>query len=238
MQTYIRIYKRPVFLHIICMGKPVRSLEPQQARSRESLRRLLQASAEVLGHHGLAGATIPRIASHAGLTPGAVYRRFKNKDVLLETMVLRLMEDQDKDLRRSITAEMATEIPFSVLAEQIINGMFVSYRNNAGLLRAVRQFGHEREGTPFWRKVTKLEARTLDYGIDLLVKSRGEVKHPNPRAAIGLAVMMTVGAMWELVVTPPDPKIWKGLIPTDDKTLQRELTRSFLSYLGVGRNGG
>jgi len=166
-----------------------------------------------------------------------VYRRFKNKDVLLETMVLRLLEDQDKDLRRSVTVEMATEIPFPVLAEQIINGMFVSYRNNAGLLRAVRQFAHERESTPFWRKVTKLEARTLEYGIDLLVKSRGEVKHPSPRAAIGLSLVMTVGAMWELVVTPPDRKVWKGLIPTDEKTLQRELTRSFLSYLGVERKG-
>jgi AcrR family transcriptional regulator len=81
-------------------------LEPQQAQSRESLRRLLQAAAEVLGQHGLAGTTIPRIANHAGLTPGAVYRRFKNKDVLLETMILRLLEDQEKDLRQSITPEL------------------------------------------------------------------------------------------------------------------------------------
>jgi len=51
------------------------SLAPQQARSRESLRKLLKAAAEVLGQHGLDGATIPRIAAHAGLTPGAIYRR-------------------------------------------------------------------------------------------------------------------------------------------------------------------
>jgi len=217
------------------MSEHDRSLAPQQARSRESLKRLLQAAAEVLGQHGLAGATIPRIANHAGLTPGAVYRRFKNKDVLLETMILHLLEDQDTDLRQSITTQMAADIPFPVLAEQIIGGMLISYRKNAGLLRAVRQFGHERQGTAFWRKVTKLEARTLEYGVDLLVNSRGEIKHPNPRAAIGLAVVMTVGALWELVVTPPDPKVWNGLIPTDDKTLQRELTRSFLSYLGVDK---
>ena len=217
--------------------KKDRSLEPQQARSRESLRRLLQAAAEVLGQHGLAGATIPRIANHAGLTPGAVYRRFASKDVLLETMIVQLLEDQEKDLRQSITPEMAAEIPFAVLAEQLINSMLVSYRKNAGLLRAVRQFGHEREGTPFWRKVMKLDARTLEYGIDLLLRSRGEVRHPQPRAAIGLALVMTVGAMWELVVTPPDTKIWKGLIPTDDVTLQRELTRSLLNYLGVERKG-
>jgi AcrR family transcriptional regulator len=220
------------------MDKPDRSLEPQQARSRESLRRLLQAAAEVLGQHGLKGATIPRIAKHAGLTPGAVYRRFKNKDVLLETMILRILEDQDANLRQSVTAEMAAEIPFPVLAEQIINGMVLSYRSQAGLLRAVRQFAQDRQGTTFWRKVTRLEARTLEYGIDLLVSSRGEIKHPNPRAAIGLAVVMTVGALWELVVSPVDPKVWKGLIPDDDQTLRRELTRSFLSYLGVERKGG
>ena len=46
------------------------SLAPQQARSRESLRKLLKAAAEVVGQHGLENATIPRIASHAGLTPG------------------------------------------------------------------------------------------------------------------------------------------------------------------------
>jgi hypothetical protein len=70
------------------------------------------------------------------------------------------------------------------------------------------------------------------------VSSRGEIKHPNPRAAVGLAVVMTVGALWELVVSPVDRKVWKGLIPDDDQTLKRELTRSFLSYLGVERKGG
>ena len=153
-------------------------------------------------------------------------------------MILRLLEDQDKELRQSITAEMAAEIPLPILAEQIINGMLVSYRSKAGLLRAVRQFAQDREGTPFWRKVTKLEARTLDYGVNLLVNSRGEIKHPNPRAAIGLALVMTVGALWELVVTRPDPKLWVGLIPIDEQTLKRELTRSFLNYLGVARKGG
>ena len=64
-----------------------KTLEPQQARSRESTRKLLKAAAEVLGQHGLEGTTIPRIAQHAGLTPGAVYRRFPDKDALLEAVV-------------------------------------------------------------------------------------------------------------------------------------------------------
>ena len=41
--------------------------------------------------------------------------------------------------------------------------------------------------------------------------------------------------MWEVVVNPRDTKLWRGLLPKDDKTLKGELTKSFLSYLGVER---
>jgi AcrR family transcriptional regulator len=217
------------------MPRKVKTLEPQQERSRESLRRLLKAAAEVLGQHGVAGATIPRIAAHAALTPGAVYRRFRNKDVLLETMILQIMEDQDKHLRQSITTAMAAEIPFAILAEQVINRLLVSYRANAGLLRAIRQFVQGSEGTPFWKKVSKLEARTLEYVVDLLVIGKGEIRHPDPRAAVGLGMVMIVGALWELVVNPPNARLWKGLVPGNDKDLRQELTRSFLSYLATER---
>src|SRR5258708_27103125 len=160
---------------IFFMPKKIKTLEPQQERSRESLRRLLKAAAEVLGQHGVAGATIPRIASHASLTPGAVYRRFRNKDVLLETMILQIMEDQDRYIRQSMTTTMAAEIPIAVLAGQVINNLLISYRKNAGLLRAVRQFVQGREGSPFWKKATKLELRSVEYGVDLLVTRKGEI---------------------------------------------------------------
>jgi hypothetical protein len=42
---------------------------------------------------------------------------------------------------------------------------------------------------------------------------------------------MIVGALWELVVYPPNARVWKGLVPASDKELQQELTRSLLSYL-------
>lgn len=45
--------------------------------------RLLDAGARVLREAGLAGATIERIAAAAGLTHGAVYRHFPNRDALL-----------------------------------------------------------------------------------------------------------------------------------------------------------
>ena len=218
------------------MRRPGRTLAPQQARSRESLNKLLKAAVEVLGQHGIAGTTIPRIAAHAGLTPGAVYRRFRNKDVLLETAILRILEDQRKVLLLSLPVEAAVEIPFPTLAEQVINSLVVSYRVNARLLRAVRQFLQDNEGTAFWKKASNLEMLTFEHLVAIFVTSGSEIKHSEPRAAAALALMMVSATLWEVVVNPGDAKLWKGLLPKDDRALKGELTRAFLSYLGVERN--
>jgi AcrR family transcriptional regulator len=210
-----------------------KTLAPQQARSRESLRKLLKAAAEVLGQHGLEGATIPRIARHAGLTPGAIYRRFPDKEALLETMIIGILERNDKRLRMMLTPDMARQIPLPVFAEQLINSMLVSYRANAALLRAIRQFAQGRDRTSFYRKVSKLEMSTYQYLVDLFLVHRKEIKHANPQMAVSFALMMLISTLIELIFVDHDMQNWQVVIPKDDLTLKRELLRSFLNYLGV-----
>src|SRR5215475_4385601 len=118
----------------------MKPLAPRQARSRESERKLLKAATEVLGQHGVDGATIPRIAQHAGLTPGAVYRRFPDKNALLETVVQTILENQDSHLRVALSPVMTQQIPLPVLTEQFISSMLLSRRVHAGLLRGLREF--------------------------------------------------------------------------------------------------
>jgi AcrR family transcriptional regulator len=107
-----------------------KSLEPRQERSRESLRRLRRATAEVLGQHGLDGTTIPRIAAHAGLTPGAIYRRFRDKDALIEAVILGLLERQDERIEQAFAVSRAGDIPLAAFAEQLIGTLVLSYRAN------------------------------------------------------------------------------------------------------------
>jgi AcrR family transcriptional regulator len=210
-----------------------RTLEPQQERSRESLQKLLRAAIEVLGQHGVEGTTIPRIADHAGLTPGSVYRRFHDKEALLETAILGLLERQDEVLRAT-TPELAREIPLRVFTEQIINSVVVSYRARAPLLRAIRQFVRDRLRSPFGRKASRLEIRTSEQLIDLFMAHADRIKHPEPRRAIAVALLMVTSTVFELVVAHQDLSEWKHLLPVnDDQAVKRELTRAFLSYLGV-----
>jgi AcrR family transcriptional regulator len=210
-----------------------KTLAPQQARSRESTRKLLKAAAEVLGQHGVEGTTIPRIAQHAGLTPGAIYRRFPDKDALLETVILGIFERQDERLRMMLTPAMARQIPLAVFAEQLINNMLVSYRANARLLRALRQFVQGRDHTSFYRKVAKLEMDTYRYLVDLFLVHRKEVKHPDPQMAVSFALVVLISTLIELILVDNELKNWQAVIPKDDQSLKRELLRSFLSYLGI-----
>lgn len=215
------------------MPKVKKTLEPQQARSRESLEKLLKAATEVLGQHGVEGTTIPRIARHAGLTPGSVYRRFHNKEALLETAILRLLELQEKGVR-SLTPEMAREIPLRVFADQVINSIVFAYRSRAPLIRAMRQFVRGRPHNAFWRKASRREIQSYERLLDLFMTHSERIKHPDPRRAVSMALMMVISTVLELVVAHPDPGAWKRFpLPKDDQALKNELVRAFLSYLGV-----
>ncbi|HKD44043.1 MAG TPA: TetR/AcrR family transcriptional regulator [Candidatus Angelobacter sp.] len=209
-----------------------KTLEPQQVRSRESLQKLLRAATEVLGQHGVEGTTIPRIARHAGLTPGSVYRRFHDKEALLETAILGMMERTGENVR-ALTPEMAREIPLPVFADQIINSLVVGYRARAPLLRAMRQFVHSRAHTPFWKKASRVEIQTYEQLISLFLTHQERIKHPDPRIAVSTGLMMVISTVFELVVLHQDMTAWKDLLPKDDQALKRELTRAFLSYLGI-----
>ncbi len=213
-----------------------KTLAPQQKRSRESLRKLQKATAEVLGQHGVEGTTIARIAQHAGLTPGAIYRRFHDKDELLEATILGMLERQDERMKSSLTPAAAAQIPLPVFVEQVIGGIVMSYRVNASLLRAMRTFVRGRANTPFWKKTSKFEVQAVEHVIELFLTHRKEIKHPDPRSAIAMAFMMVVSTVYEIVVMPTDLGPLKPFLPKDDQALKRELIRAFLNYLGVEQN--
>lgn len=208
-----------------------KALQPQQARSRESTRKLLKAAAEVLGQRGVEGTTIPRIARHAGLTPGAVYRRFADKDALIETMIIGILERSNERLQKALTPEMARRIPLPVLADQLIETMIVSYRSNPRLLNALRHFAQGRTKARFLAKVRRIEMRTLRHVADVLLEHRHAIRHPDPEMAVFFAVAMLIGTLTELVLIDHDMKSWKTVLPTDHESLKAELTRMFLNYL-------
>src|SRR3954447_2046090 len=64
----------------------IRFHPPQQHRSQETLHRILDAAEAVLDAKSFTEATLGEIMERAGVTVGAFYRRFPDKDALLHLL--------------------------------------------------------------------------------------------------------------------------------------------------------
>jgi AcrR family transcriptional regulator len=62
---------------------------PEQSRSAETVRMILEGAARVLEERGLAGYTTNAVAERAGVSVGSVYQYFPGKDALTAALVAR-----------------------------------------------------------------------------------------------------------------------------------------------------
>lgn len=72
--------------------RPRRRRKPVQARSKETVERILDAAAQVFSERGYA-ATTNHIAEAAGLSIGSLYQYFPDKDALLVTLQRRHLDE-------------------------------------------------------------------------------------------------------------------------------------------------
>jgi AcrR family transcriptional regulator len=101
--------------------RPLPRKLPSQARSRETVERILDATARILIADGYAAASTNRIAAEAGVSPGSVYQYFPNKDAIVLATVermtnqlademieqLRLPQGADRNPRRAVEAVLS-----------------------------------------------------------------------------------------------------------------------------------
>ncbi len=99
-----------------------------QERSRESLRRMLDAAEAVVAKHGLEGAILPRIAAKAGISAANVYRRFRDKDALIAAVFQRIRERSSAATASQVDPEKVRPIGLARFSRNIIGGMIQNYR--------------------------------------------------------------------------------------------------------------
>jgi AcrR family transcriptional regulator len=205
---------------------------PRQTRSRESLRRLLDAAEVVLAKHGLEGATLPRIAAKAGIAPTNVYRRFRDKDALMAAVFQRLTERSSTATATQFDPEALRPVGLVALSKNVIEGMIRNFRADAGLTRASVRYSEEHWEMDFVRKARASEAQSFQMMVNAFLMWRDQIKHAEPERAIRFAFVMVALALRELVLFGRT-RIFGDILPLDDNTLREELTRMFLRYLGV-----
>jgi AcrR family transcriptional regulator len=193
---------------------------------------MLDAAEAVLAKHGLEGATLPRIAVQAGVSPANVYRRFRDKDALMAAVFQRLTERSSAATVVQFEPETVRPIGLVKFSKNMIEGMIRNFRSDAGLSRATVQYSEEHWEVGFVRKARASEAQSFQTMVNTFMMWRDQINHPEPERAIRFAFVMVALALRELILFDRT-HIFEDILPLDDNTLREELARMFLRYLGV-----
>jgi len=210
------------------------SREPRQARSRDSEDKLIIAAIATLQAHGFDEATVPRIATAAGLTSGALYRRFSDKGELLRRCVIRVLEEQLYHLQNLLTDEFVRTRTLKKVIVEIVGDTLSSYRDRPKLIEALVHVMKTSTDEPFRERAAALEKAAMGHIVAMLLRKRDEISHPEPETAIRMAFLVLSATLGAVFVRHADRASLKAVAPVNDAVVQREMERIVIAYLGAG----
>ena len=205
-----------------------RFIPPQQARSQETLDRILDAVEEVLDEKSFGEATLVEIMERAGVTVGAFYRRFPDKDALLHLLDNRFF-DELHELASSVLSEAKWQgASVAQIVHEFTSIAVQLYKTRRGLLRSL--FLRARTDPVIMQSAREVNAQYIDRLRALLLARRAEIHHPSPERAVELGFMILIGALRETVLFG---EVWPNPQAVVDDGLANELARAYLAYLGA-----
>jgi AcrR family transcriptional regulator len=201
---------------------------PQQTRSQATLDRILDAAEDVLEQKSFSEATLAEIMDRAGVTVGAFYRRFPDKDALLHLLDNRIF-DELHDVAQSALGDAKWE---GATVPQIVHEFTATtvrlYKARRGLLRSL--FLRARTDPVIMQSARDVNAHYVDRLRTLLLARGDQLRHPSPERAVELGFMVLVGALRETVLFG---EVWPNPQGVVDDGLAKELARVYLAYLGA-----
>ncbi|WP_067565603.1 TetR/AcrR family transcriptional regulator [Nocardia acidivorans] len=109
--------------------------KPSQARARETRERILDSAAQLFSAHGMAEVSTNRIAAHAHMSIGALYRYFDDKAAIAEVLRARLLAELEECFTAAVIGSLGLPVRESVATSlRIIMGALVDRRH---LVRAL-----------------------------------------------------------------------------------------------------
>jgi AcrR family transcriptional regulator len=206
---------------------------PRQARSQDTLDRILDAAEALVAEKGFDDATVAEVVRRAGSSVGSFYNRFRDKDGLLYALYERYHEQATATADAALDPARWEGATIPELLGAVTRFLVSVYREREGLIRAFVLRNHS--DAEFRARQERLSHYVNEKLSRLLLARAGEIGHPNPTRAASFGLAMIAGAIESIVLFGELRS--SGLVLSDDQ-LGDELTRAFLTYLGVAEPRG
>jgi AcrR family transcriptional regulator len=151
---------------------------PQQDRSRQKLRRVLDAADELLAAEGAHALVTTRVAAAAGIAVGSLYAYFPDKEAIVEALALRYWGEIERRIAAVVEADEREPLPDPTGA--LLDAVAAEFRASRGF-RAL-WFGPLR--TERLRDITRPARTTIGGLVDRLLAVHWPDVDPAERATV------------------------------------------------------
>ncbi|GAA2332995.1 TetR/AcrR family transcriptional regulator [Streptomyces kunmingensis] len=179
--------------------RPAPYREPQQARSAATLARVLEAAEEIAVSAGLEELTISGVADRAGVSVGTIYRRFEDKEQLVNALTERML-----DRREEYVADQLRKAEPSLcgVMDAYAHALLRSFTDSTNLFPALLRARGTKPPDHGGRTITEIHRLLLEAATPY----EDEIRHSDPQAALDTAARAVLGACFHNSVRP-DPVI-------------------------------
>ena len=209
--------------HHIRWIRPVR-----QARSQETLERLLDSAEALIADKGFDDVTVAEIAARAGFSVGAVYSRFHDKQGVLHRLQDRFVDEATLTTNDAFDPERWLGASIEEIVSELTVFLVEIHRERRGVLREL--LSRTRNEASTVEPKERLVAHVGEHLESLLMARADRIGHPNPAAAIRFGLRLVLSALEQAI-------LFEGAsaygIPNSDEQLAGELTRAYLAYLDL-----
>ncbi|MBV9415984.1 MAG: TetR/AcrR family transcriptional regulator [Solirubrobacterales bacterium] len=197
---------------------------PKQRRSRESYERVLGAAHALLEENGFEGFTAQEVAERSGVSVGAIYERFGNKETLLRAVHARLMESMSE--ANEAAGRPAASANGAAAIAVVVAGMARVMNDNRKALRAFMHLGAVDEvisahGSEASIAVSKTFKRAL-------APYKADFGHPDPDVALDVAFRIVYCTLARQVMHGP---VFESDCRLSWRRLVQELSAACAAYL-------
>ncbi|HVH17825.1 MAG TPA: TetR/AcrR family transcriptional regulator [Myxococcota bacterium] len=201
---------------------------PQQARSQETLERLLDAAEHLVAEKGFEDTGVAEVARRAGSSVGAFYARFQDKDALLHALYERYQQEAIATTDAALEPARWADARIAEILEAVVRFLVSLYREQVGLIRAFVVRAHI--DPDFHARREHMLSYVNERLSALLLARRDEIAHPDPEKAAAFGLTLVFATLDNVMLFG---ELRSGALALGDDELALELTRTYLAYLGA-----
>ena len=201
---------------------------PQQARSQETLERLLDAAEHLVAEKGFEDTPVAEVARRAGSSVGAFYARFPDKDALLHALYERYYEQAIATADAALDPARWEGARIPEILAAVVRFLVSIYREQAGLIRAFVVRNHS--DAEFQARRERLSHYVNERLSALLLARREEIAHPQPERAAAFGLTLVFSTLESAMLFG---ELRSAALILSDDDLAAELARAYLAYLGA-----